>query len=73
MVKKAAILFIFTGVIGAFSTGSWAFIFWQVRERGQYLLHEPVEWVIASELILAGIFTVIFLASIIVAMKSKGG
>ncbi len=60
-------LLIATGVFGAWSAGSWAFIFWHVREHGQYLLREPVKWTITAEFYLACLFAVVCLVAIVAA------
>jgi len=65
--KLLRLLLVATILIGSYACATWAFVFWHVIRDGQYIVYEPVGWIIRAEFWLASamaIFSLVVLTAI---------
>lgn len=60
--KLAAIV---AGLIGAYSSAAWCYIFARVIQDGEFLFFERVGWILLSELVVSGVFSLVCLGIVV--------
>jgi len=58
-------LLLAVGIIGAYTSATWVWIFFRIAQSGELLLHEPVRWIAISELAMASAFTLVSIVAIV--------
>ena len=65
------LLVIIVGMLCSYSLLTWAYVFSQVIEHGQWIAYEPVSWIIHAELYMAVAYALIVLGCMGYAICSK--